>query len=887
MATQAENRKMYFANSKGLLEFNGEQWHLYPTPNGSIMRSVHWHDGLLYSGSYRDFGHWKPQADGTLKYTSLVKELEVPVQEDEQFWNIISNKSGILFQTLNRIYSYELDTKQVQLVLETPKLTKVFKVGNRIFYNVSEVGLYEFISGKSVMIQSSTTLDGDVIAMEYAGTSIAIISSRNSLLKLEGDDISLISSNQFEESVTVYSATRLKNGTFALGTISNGLLIINENGAVQYQMDRERGLSNNTVLSVFTDVDDNLWLALDNGIDYVEIESAFKTFIDRTGTLGTIYAALNNGMELYLGTNQGVYYKSEQSEAFRFVDGTQGQVWALEKRDGTIFCGHNLGTYILDAGEAIRIPDTEGTWDIQYIPERPELLIQGTYNGISILEKKDNVWILRNKIEGFDISSKDFAFIKNKIYVGHEYKGLYEIDIDEDFRAASKVELVQKVERGINSDVIRLGNDILYSNQEGIFLKKDGVNKFERNDQLSVLTETNGYTSGRMIKINENSFWLFTRKSLIQVLVEPINNSFETKVVLLPQNKRSEKRGYESLIRLQDDNYLLGTSQGYLLMDGNELTRSNNKLVIDRIIHSAPRVNNRLLDLKSLNSIPHGANTLEFFFYTTEFDAFSNVKYQYRLLGSDDEWSQQFDTSNLIFENLDYGMYTLEIRGIINGILLDNVASVDFNIEPPFYFSTLAIIIYVILVIIGFFLINLFYRWYYKRKKNKELEKQKQQMEIDLLQSQKDLADLKNQQLNFDIESRNRELAVTTMAMIKKNETLNELKDQLDNLPTSKESKSLKKMLDKNLNSKQDWLTFEEAFNNADKDFFKKIKELHPSLTSGDLRLCVYLRLNLSSKEIAPLLNISPRSVEIKRYRLRKKLKLSREDSLSSYIVEI
>ncbi|MEP4757204.1 MAG: LuxR C-terminal-related transcriptional regulator, partial [Nonlabens ulvanivorans] len=124
-------------------------------------------------------------------------------------------------------------------------------------------------------------------------------------------------------------------------------------------------------------------------------------------------------------------------------------------------------------------------------------------------------------------------------------------------------------------------------------------------------------------------------------------------------------------------------------------------------------------------------------------------------------------------------------------------------------------------------------------------------------------------------------------AMIKKNETLNELKEELNNLPKTVESKSLKKMLDKNLNSKQDWLTFEEAFNNADKDFFKKIKELHPSLTSGDLRLCVYLRLNLSSKEIAPLLNISPRSVEIKRYRLRKKLDLSREDSLTSYIVEI
>ena len=69
--------------------------------------------------------------------------------------------------------------------------------------------------------------------------------------------------------------------------------------------------------------------------------------------------------------------------------------------------------------------------------------------------------------------------------------------------------------------------------------------------------------------------------------------------------------------------------------------------------------------------------------------------------------------------------------------------------------------------------------------------------------------------------------------------------------------------------------------------FLMKIKNLHSTLTPNDLRLCAYLRLNLSSKEIAPLLNISPRSVEIKRYRLRKKMDLPHEKSLVEYILEI
>jgi DNA-binding CsgD family transcriptional regulator len=94
-------------------------------------------------------------------------------------------------------------------------------------------------------------------------------------------------------------------------------------------------------------------------------------------------------------------------------------------------------------------------------------------------------------------------------------------------------------------------------------------------------------------------------------------------------------------------------------------------------------------------------------------------------------------------------------------------------------------------------------------------------------------------------------------------------------------------IIDQALKNDQDWEFFEQAFNHADKKFFKRIKEKHPSLTPNDLRLCVYLRLNLSSKEIAPLLNISARSVEIKRYRLRKKLDLERDVNLSEYVINL
>ena len=125
------------------------------------------------------------------------------------------------------------------------------------------------------------------------------------------------------------------------------------------------------------------------------------------------------------------------------------------------------------------------------------------------------------------------------------------------------------------------------------------------------------------------------------------------------------------------------------------------------------------------------------------------------------------------------------------------------------------------------------------------------------------------------------------MSLIKKNEFLSYIKNELLKIDTNNNVKQIIKIINNNINNTDDWKLFEEAFNNADKDFLKKVKDKHPELTPNDLRLCAYLRLNLSSKEIAPLLNISSRSVEVKRYRLRKKMNLPHESSLTNYIIEL
>ena len=129
------------------------------------------------------------------------------------------------------------------------------------------------------------------------------------------------------------------------------------------------------------------------------------------------------------------------------------------------------------------------------------------------------------------------------------------------------------------------------------------------------------------------------------------------------------------------------------------------------------------------------------------------------------------------------------------------------------------------------------------------------------LENDRTVMKLRNDKLQSEVESKNRELAATTMSIVRKNELLMSIKEAL---LSSGNGKEVLPIVDDNINSEGDWEHFQEIFNQTDRDFLTRLKNLHPDLTPNDIKLCIYLRLNLSSKEIAPLLNISTQSVEIK-----------------------
>ena len=639
-------------------------------------------------------------------------------------------------------------------------------------------------------------------------------------------------------------------------------------------------------------LENNIWLALDNGINCININSPFKVFNDDEGRIGTVYtSAIFNG-NLYLGSNQGLFYRPVNStDRFKFIEGTQGQVWRLIVWKDTLFCGHNIGTFVVKGDEAERVIDKAGTWNIKPIDQDEDVLLQGNYDGLYVIERKNNKWQLRNKIDGFDISSKYFEIMSsNEVFVSHEYKGVFKIEVDNGFTKVLKYSKDSLLNNGLSSSITKYQNELVYTYKEGVFKYDELSEQFKKDTVLSQVFKPEEYTSGTMVPDPRNNrLWSFNTKGLSYISPGKLSNIPEINKISFPISLRNEMTGYENIYYYNEEKYLLGTASGYMIIDLEKLNNVARGLDINLItIVKYKNENSRDLISKVLDGkFKNNENNIELFYNVPEYDKYTVPEYRYQLTGIYDEWSDWSTTSSKLFEHLPSGNYTFNVEARMGDEHSNNIASYSFEIERPWYFSNIMIGLYVLVMMIIYFIIHNIYRAYYKKQREKLLDETRKELELKELENEQQRMRFKNTSLEKDIENKNRELAISTMSLIKKNEFLNNIKGELNKVKTSKSLMAVVKIIDKNLNNTDDWKLFEEAFNNADKNFLKKVKSEHSTLTPNDLRLCAYLRLNLSSKEIAPLLNISHRSVEVKRYRLRKKMNLPHEASLTNYILEI
>lgn len=894
MISQDQNKFVYFANNEGLLEFNGASWQLYPSVNETIIRSVKVIEENVYTGCYMEFGFWKRKSSGKLVYHSLSQAIKSKILDDEQFWNILSYEHWVVFQSLNRIYIYDLEKKDIKIITPQSGIFRSYQTKNAIYFQSGSGELYEIEGGKSKIVSNNAIIKNNRIINIFAkDKGLLIQTQKQGFYTFNAGKCEKFTTevdNQLASS-SVYSSQLLQDGTYAIGTVSNGVYILSNGGKLKYHISQTQGLSNNTALSLFEDKERNLWVGLDNGINCINIQSPIKSYVDDTGVLGTVYCAKMFGDKLYVGTNQGLFFKGINSnENFTAVKGTKGQVWSLFELDGALFCGHDLGTFVVNGATANSIFSQSGTWKFESVPGNNSLIIQGNYYGISVLSKENGQWAFRNKLSGFDYSSKYFELLdNNQIFVSHEYKGIFGLSYDKGLTKVVQVKSYAAPSKGKNASLTKYGGNIYYAYKEGVY-KLDRKSKlFTKDALLSSVFENDEYTSGKLIVDNSNKIWLFSKNYISYFSSSKLSNQLKKNSIPIPVTLTNSMLGYENIAQLSTYDYLFGTTDGYYIMNINDLSFNDYKVLLTAAVTSTINGQPQYAGLNTEGSFKANDNNITFNYTVPEYNKYISAEFQYVLEGFQEEWSDWNAKSNVSFKNLPSGNYVFKVKARFANSALQNTIVYNFKILKPWYFTNLAVFCYFIILLIIARIVHKKYKSYYIEKEEKLIEENNLLLEIKELENQQQLMHLRNEQLTQDVDIKSRELAASTMDLNSKNELLEIIKEDLKKTNTD-ENRSIKSVIttiNKNITGTDSWSVFKDAFESKDKDFFKKIKELHPSLTSNDLRLCAYLRLNLTSKEIAPMLNISVRSVEIKRYRLRKKMELAHEQGLSEYILSV
>lgn len=895
MIAQDGNGFMYFANNEGLLEFNGSNWTLYPTQNETIMRSVHCINDKIYSGAYMEFGFWERNSNGLLKYTSLSESIKDKIQDDEQFWGIFPYDNWILFQSLERIYAYNLKNKQFSIIEPDGKIYKAFKTSKGIFFQTNK-GLFEIEQGKSKLYLNHPIIsDNRIINILDSKNGLLLVTQKQGIYLLKNETLERFPTNVDSEiqQSNIYSSQLLSNESIALGSISNGIFILSKDGILLYHMTQNNGLSNNTALSLFEDLDKNLWIGLDNGIDCINLESPIRNYVDNTGTLGTVYASIIYNDKLYIGTNQGLFFKNiNADERFEFVPKTKGQVWSLFVHQNTLFCGHDSGTFVISQDQSVNhLYKESGTWKFDTLEKNKNLIFQGHYNGISVLEKKNNQWVFRNKIENFNYSSKYFELLNDQqIYVSHEYKGVFKFDLDLKLENASNIVKFKQPSKGKNASLAKYNNKILFASKEGVYHYAPKQKEFVKDSLLSLIFENDEYTTGKMIVDESNKLWFFTKNYIHYYSSGKLTSDLKRSSLPIPASISNSMPGYENITQLDNERYLIGTTDGFYVLKNDAFKYSNYKVFLTNVTSNKLNTPTTPVDIHEKGTFNYQENNFSFSYTIPKYDKYINTEYQYQLEGFNEKWSDWSFDSHVVFENLPPGNYVFHVRAKLANSETENVVSYPFTINKPWYSNNLALFIYFVLFVVLVYYVNKIYTHYHQKEYEKIIAENNLLLELKELENKQEIMKIKNEQLTEVVDQKNKELAVSNMNLIKKTELLNIIKDDLKNSVDSGTNRNIKSVIStitKNVKEEDTWNIFKEAFDNVDNDFLKKVKLKHPTLTPNDLRLCAYLRLNLSSKEIAPLLNISVRSVEIKRYRLRKKMDLPHETGLVEHILSI
>lgn len=885
------NGWIYVANNYGLLEFDGSSWRLYGISNSTAVRSVaRGANGDIYVGGTDEFGVFSPDAYGGLTYRSLSDSLPVRYRQFGEVWKIHIAENALYIQSRNYIFINDLHGHTEVIDAGAVVYASVLVDGN--LYVATSRDIYVLNGNRLHALRGAEGLHGAVVSamLPYREHGVLIATDFRGVYLYDGEQIRRFKT-EADNYIVANQLYTIAAGEhcLAFGTVRKGVVLTDLDGKHCRYMTREDGLQNNTVLSMLFDSRDNLWMGLDNGMDMMSSLAPVMYWHDKDIDYGSGYTACEYQGTLYLGTNQGLYAvrKGCPEGSMCLVEGSLGQVWSVAEVGGTLFCCHNRGLFTVQHNRLVPIETSDGVWSVKPLSDTEA--VAGSYAGFYYLSKQGDTWKIRH-LDGFTATSLYYEIDA----AGHIWlltsQGVERLTIDKsNYHIDSELVIPRPAAERVYS-LARLHNEVwLTSDNYCGIIGADGILRADslQADQLS--------GTQRYVLLTEdhagNIWYMYNGR----FKVKPFDASRQTYGVSreLLHNPDLLIGGFANICFLSDGDAVIGGVNGFFRLNGTATSVSP---------HPEALYIRSIKTLQPKPAVVYGESyPLHTHSLTLPADVYSlqvqvcgsdvtreRVLYRMRLTPTEQEFTEWKTTPSREFVGLQSGKYNLDIDMLTRD---DTILSrtLPIEIETPFYQTIWARLIYIFVL----FLLMLYISWRIYRRVQAGKQRIAQEKNEEIRQQQLRILQLENEKAQYDLQNKSRELSNALLNEANRKEWNQEILSEIrrivdcmnsDRLVEAKgRMQNLQNRLSRNGETNVDWKRFEENFDMVNNHFIQRLQEQYPWMSKQERKLCVYIKMGLMTKEIAPLMNITVRGVEMMRYRLRTKMNLDSGTNLQQH----
>ena len=519
------------------------------------------------------------------------------------------------------------------------------------------------------------------------------------------------------------------------------------------------------------------------------------------------------------------------------------------------------------------------------------MLVGSSYNRFFVLKKCDGRWALSHFIKGAEYASKAFCLDeKGRMWLSHWVKGLFRISFDDDYTTVLSHEHFG-TNYGFPTDANNIPNiidgKVVFSTEGGFYAYDENLQKAFPIDSLNSRFNFSPITTTLLRFPDGNDF--YSSGSLQALGYRDDKGDYIMDSLSLKYLAGKRPQGFESTLYLSDGKILLNTENGFSIISTDAIKnrkREANALIIRTVTSIEGSRERVILQNYSADALPPltlspEQTTVRFSFRMIEPRMSDAVTYSCKLEGYDSNWSKKSLSSTKDYTRLPFGDHIFRVRAHNLNTGQTAKSEVRFHIRWPWYLSAWALACYGLLLGLIVYTITITVRRTYRHRIAEETAKKEKE--------------LKDKKIKEDLLTKTNELATSAMNLLRKNEELVDIQKELDRMEKMVRSEEnpdkvlgqiskIKEGIDVNIRHDEDWKHFEKNFDIVYDEYLTRLSDSYPELTLGDKKLCAYLKMGLSSKEIAPLMNLTFRSVEMTRYRLRKKLRLSRDQNLIDFL---